>query len=65
MHRHTGLEILSGGREYARLAPKLRELLEESVAMLPLEIFLCFEVRFYVYGAILMKQNLNTRIIPE
>ena len=26
MHRHTGLEILSGGREYARLAPKLREL---------------------------------------
>ena len=34
-HRRTGLEILGGGHEFARLAQKAREPLGRSGAMLP------------------------------
>ena len=38
LHGRTGLEILGGGHEFARPAPKAREPLGGSGAMLPREI---------------------------
>ena len=37
-HRRTGLEILGGGHEFVRLAPKAREPLGGSGGMLPRKI---------------------------
>ena len=37
-HRRTGLEILGGGQEFARLVPKAREPLGGSGGMLPRKI---------------------------
>ena len=57
-HRRTGLEILGGGPEFARLAPKTREPLGGCGGMLPRKIlknrvslmpFPAFGVGFYAW----------------